>query len=74
MIANQRALMKAPQYRRGSTVKYGEETRDIEEIIEGLDEHEEFQQNKTSRTAAGYQEMKRRQHLWIWRTNQADSM
>ena len=56
MIANQRALMKAPQYRSGSTEKYGEVTRDIEEIIEGLDEHEEFQQNKASRTAAGYQE------------------
>ena len=56
MIANQRALMKAPQYRSGSTEKYGEVTRDIEEIIEGLDEHEELQQNKASRTAAGYQE------------------
>ena len=39
MIANQRALMKAPQYRSGSTEKCGEVTRDIEEIIEGLDEH-----------------------------------
>ena len=62
LIANQRALMKAPQYRSGNSEKYGDETRNIEEIIEGLDEHEEFQQ-KTSRTAAGYQEMKRRQHL-----------
>ena len=56
MIANQWALMKAPQYRSGSTEKYGEVTREIEEIIEDLGEHEEFQQNKASRTAAGYQE------------------
>ena len=43
MIANQRAPMKAMQYRSGSTEKYGEVTRDTEEIIEGLDEHDEFQ-------------------------------
>ena len=51
--------MKVPQYRSGCTgdkEKYGEVTRDIEEIIEGLDEYEEFQQKKASRTAAGYQE------------------